>query len=254
MGNLRPVLIMGLVFLAYMMWVEWQKDYGPAPQQPSVPVVSESSQPDAADIPVLTGQEGSIEDLPQVETPTQPQAGTDTSEARSERQMVKIQTDVLDVKIDLVGGTVVSAVLRNYPVVLHEPDVKFELLQESGNNKFIAQSGLLSGSEAPNHTSLYTSERMEYVVGGDAGELSVPLSWVSADGLRVTKTFIFQPGNYEIGVLHEVENQSGNSWTGSGYLQLQRTVPGDEDSGGFNNPERYSFFGIGFYNPEDKFE
>ena len=31
MGNLRPVLIVGLVFLGYMMRVEWQKDYGVAP-------------------------------------------------------------------------------------------------------------------------------------------------------------------------------------------------------------------------------
>ena len=36
MGNLRPVLIMGLVFLGYLIWVEWQKDYGPAPQPPAV--------------------------------------------------------------------------------------------------------------------------------------------------------------------------------------------------------------------------
>ena len=32
MGNLRPVLIIGLVFLGYMIWVQWQRDYGPAPQ------------------------------------------------------------------------------------------------------------------------------------------------------------------------------------------------------------------------------
>ena len=35
MGNLRPILIMGLLLLAYMTWVEWQKDYGPAPQPPA---------------------------------------------------------------------------------------------------------------------------------------------------------------------------------------------------------------------------
>ena len=35
MGNLRPILIMGLLLLAYMMWVEWQKDYGPVPQPPA---------------------------------------------------------------------------------------------------------------------------------------------------------------------------------------------------------------------------
>jgi YidC/Oxa1 family membrane protein insertase len=255
MGNLRPVLIMGLVFLAYMMWVEWQKDYGPAPQQAPVPAVSDSPQPGAADIPVLTGQEGSVADLPQVETPPLPgQSGTDSAGDRTERQLVNVRTDVLDVKIDLVGGTVVSAVLRDYPVVLDQPEVKVELLQESGNHKFIAQSGLLSGLEAPNHTSLYSAERKEYSLGEGAGELRVPLSWVSEDGLRVTKTFVFRPGRYDIGVLHEVENRSAGNWTGSGYLQLQRTVPGDEDSGGFTNPERYSFFGIGFYNPEDKFE
>ena len=32
MANLRPILFMGLLLLAYMMWVEWQKDYGSAPQ------------------------------------------------------------------------------------------------------------------------------------------------------------------------------------------------------------------------------
>ena len=35
MGNLRPVLIVGLAFLGYMIWVQWQKDYGPAPQAPA---------------------------------------------------------------------------------------------------------------------------------------------------------------------------------------------------------------------------
>jgi len=32
MANLRPILFMGLLVLSYLMWVEWQKDYGPKPQ------------------------------------------------------------------------------------------------------------------------------------------------------------------------------------------------------------------------------
>ena len=32
MANLRPILFMGLLVLSYMMWVEWQKDYGPQPR------------------------------------------------------------------------------------------------------------------------------------------------------------------------------------------------------------------------------
>jgi len=33
MANLRPVLFISLVFLGYMLWIEWQKDYGPVPVQ-----------------------------------------------------------------------------------------------------------------------------------------------------------------------------------------------------------------------------
>ena len=35
MANLRPVLIIGLLFLGYMIWVQWQRDYGPAPAAPT---------------------------------------------------------------------------------------------------------------------------------------------------------------------------------------------------------------------------
>ena len=70
----------------------------------------------------------------------------------------------------------------------------------------------------------------------------------------MTKTFVFQDGKYDIGVEHSIRNGSGETWSGNRYEQLQRTVPPDEDSTGLINPERYSFFGIGFYNPEDKFE
>jgi YidC/Oxa1 family membrane protein insertase len=62
------------------------------------------------------------------------------------------------------------------------------------------------------------------------------------------------PGRYDIDVQYRVQNDTGSTWTGSRYDQLQRTVPGNEKSAGFTHPERYSFFGIGFYNPEDKFE
>ena len=36
MANLRPVLLITLLLLGYMLWVEWQKDYG----TPARPVVA----------------------------------------------------------------------------------------------------------------------------------------------------------------------------------------------------------------------
>ena len=256
MGNLRPVLIVGLVFLGYMIWVQWQKDYGPAPQAPASQTQVQS---DTATIPSAPDDHSvSAADLPELLDRQQDQPSgsrdTPTADASNVNSVVTVRTDVLEVEIDLVGGTMVSASLLDYPVRQKEPENKVKLLEGQGDRMFIAQSGLLSHQEAPNHTSLYRSDKTEYELSDDAVELRVPLTWTSDTGIEVTKTYVFRPGEYEVSVLHELNNRSGGSWSGSRYDQLQRTVPGDEDSGGFTNPSRYSFVGIGVSNPEDKFE
>ena len=254
MGNLRPVLIVGLAFLGYMIWVQWQKDYGPALQAPQKQV-----QTDTPAVPATPAERSvSAVDLPEpVDRQTSQLSGNDTANtaaATGEHPVISVITDVLDVEIDLTGGTAVSAYLLNYPVRQKEPENKVRLLTPRGDGLFIAQSGLLSHQEAPNHTSQYRSEVMEYELSEGATELRVPMTWVSDKGVQVTKTYVFRPGEYEVRVLHEVNNKSGESWSGSRYDQLQRSVPGDQESAGFTNPGRYSFVGIGFYNPEDKFD
>ena len=256
MGNLRPVLIIGLVFLGYMIWVQWQKDYGPAPK----PAATQTQSPsDTASVPSMA--EERVADA--VDLPTPSDLGTSSpegkvsenlEEVRDKRQLVSVKTDVLEVQIDPVGGTLVSAILLDYPIKQKEPENLVNLLAASGDRMFIAQSGLLSRQQAPNHTSTYRSEKPSYELSDGTDEIIVPLTWVSDDGVEVTKAYVFRRGAYEIDVLHDVDNRSGSDWTGSRYDQLQRSVPGDEESAGFTNPSRYSFEGIGFYNPEDKFE
>ena len=256
MGNLRPVLIIGLVFLGYMIWVQWQRDYGPAPK----PAVQQSQpQSDTPSVPSMA-QERTAEavDLPSPENVqvTKPEraVSAELEDVSDRSELVTVKTDVLDVKIDPVGGTLVSAVLLQYPVEQKQPENPVKLLTPSGDRMFIAQSGLLSHQKAPNHTSTYQSENTTYELSEGTDEIIVPLTWVSENGIRVTKSYVFRRGSYVIDVLHDVENRSGEDWAGSRYDQLQRSVPGDEESAGFTNPSRYSFEGIGFYNPEDKFE
>jgi len=256
MANLRPVLTIGLVFLAYMMWVEWQKDYATTPQPvASQPTLSPGIEHDTPDVPSMEGSPlAADEDLPVPTDQLRSPLTSDVEEEVVEKPLIRVTTDVLDVVIDPVGGTVTSATLLNYPIKLKEPENKVFLLEPAGAGMFIAQSGLLSRQEAPNHTSLYEPERLDYVLAQAGGELRVPLRWVSESGIEVTKTFVFQDGRYDIAVEHSVRNGSAENWSASRYEQLQRSVPLNEDSPGFVNPERYSFFGIGFYNPEDKFE
>ena len=51
MANLRPMLFMGLLVLSYLLWVEWQKDYGqpentPVSAQPASTSFDPSAIPD----------------------------------------------------------------------------------------------------------------------------------------------------------------------------------------------------------------
>ena len=236
MGNLRPILIMGLVFLGYLMWIEWQKDYGPAPEPRGV--AEQPASQGAESIPDIPDYEQApsqgVEDLPSA-TETTVNSGIDNSqdENAGTSSLIRVQTDVLDVAIDPVGGTVVSARLLDYPVEHKNPDVKVELLRPNGANLFIAQSGLLSKQDAPNHTSEYRTASYEYTLSEGDTELRVPLTWISDDGIEVSKSFVFKPGSYEVAVEHRVSNKGSTAWSGNRYDQLQQSIPGDEDDGGF---------------------
>ena len=254
MGNLRPVLIIGLLFLGYMIWVQWQRDYGPAPQQATPPPPSLTT--DSTDLPPSSAARAvTAEDLPSpIESGAPDAADVEPVPAAASDAFVTVLTDVLQVEIDLVGGTVVSAILRDYPVKQEQPEEHVQLLVPGGDRMFIAQSGLLSKQAAPNHTTKFEAPRRQFELAEGQDELRVPLRWQADNGLEVTKTFLFRAGRYEVDLRYEVTNGSQEPWSGSRYDQLQRRIPGDEESAGFTHPERYSFLGIGFYNPDDKFQ
>jgi YidC/Oxa1 family membrane protein insertase len=213
------------------------------------------SAPGVGDVPALD-QAPSIGDLPA--TSAAPGTGPGVDSGRSmgatAASRVLVETDVLALEIDPVGGTVVSARLLNYPVDLDSPAVKVRLLSTDLSGFQVAQSGLLSRQEAPNHTTLMTTAEEGYRLGEGDSELRVPLSWRGDNGLEVTQTFVLKRGRYDVTVEHGVRNRGAETWTGSRYEQLQRVLPGDDESTGFNNPERYSFLGIGVYTPEEKLE
>jgi YidC/Oxa1 family membrane protein insertase len=273
MGNLRPVLLIGLVFLGYMIWVEWQRDYGPAPRPASQPGTEASTQAstqvgaqvgtDASALSERAPDVPSAADLPsadqQAAVPRPSPAGaegqeSDDAASAGGQPRIRVTTDVLELEIDALGGTVAAATLRQYPIDLDQPEQKVRLLEPAGAAMFIAQSGLLSQQPAPNHTTPFQSARQDYTLQEGSDRLEVPLTWTAETGQKVTKTLILYRGRYDLDVQYRLENGGSETWVGSRYDQLQRSVPADEESAGFTNPERYSFFGIGFYNPENKFE
>ncbi len=236
MDNTRLFLVIALSFICLMLWDAWQSDYH------SGAVQQDANQPPSnTDSPELVASTVPIAPAPS----TASLAFEPTVQAVDK---VSVSTDVLDVAINLIGGGIVQAGLRRYPVDLAEPDKHFELLGQTESRFFIHQGGVKGSGEAPNHRSAYTTSASSYRLDEGANKLIVDFLWSSEAGLNITKRFIFTRGSYVVEIDYVIDNNTSELWTGRIYEQLQRTKPSSKRS------LIYTFTGAAISTPEKRYE
>jgi len=154
---------------------------------------------------------------------------------------VHVHTDVLDIDIDLKGGTIRRADMVKYPKVKGEAE-RMRLMNTDPSTLYLLQTGLTGpdGGARPTHLTEYTSPQKEYTLAPGATELRVPLTWTNGDGVTVTKTFIFKPGLYRIDLQYDIDNMSGAAWSATPYAQIQRHDEDVKRSFITTNPENLS--------------
>ncbi len=250
MSNNRVLLYFTLFFLIYIIWAQWQMDYGPKPE----PVVASDSNQGMSE--KLTA-----EDIPQAVSSTtqeqrqkQPLGQTippvvNQITAYSER--IKVVTDVLEIDIDTKGGDIRRAVLRNYAVTASEPENKLILMNDENINYFVAQSGLVSVNKdtAPSHNAIYRSEKSVYRLAEGEDVIEVPLYWQGSNGVIIKKVLTFKRNDYVIDVNYLITAGEQN-WSGSDYLQLVRSRPVETSENVFI----HTYTGGVVYNDEIKYE
>ena len=245
----RIFIFAGLALSSYMLFYTWEQDYGSAAKKAAATPqtqISESVAETASDSPVVAdaadpalAAEGSA-DVPDVadasEQPVIPAAGGEVSTAAD--QLVTVETDTLKVIIDLKGGQIIDARLKNYSESLDNPDVPFALLETSMVRNYVAQSGLLGPDGVDkNGGATYTAEQSSYSLG-DSDSLQVVLS-TSTDKADVKKIFTFHRGLYLTDVNYRVTNKSSEPWKGVFYAQLKRD--------GSDDPSKSSSLGMAAY-------
>jgi YidC/Oxa1 family membrane protein insertase len=255
MTSPRNLLLIALLFIGYLLWAQWQQDYGQpqavaAPETAATPAATGASP--AGTPPAAAGDVP----LPPADSPSAaPAAAPSASEAATPATIV-VTTDVLRVEIDPRGGNVVVADLLAYPQQTEAGSPPVRLFDQRAATFFEAQSGLVSaGGPAPDHRAPFQAEQSAYVLDG-ADTLEVPLTWTDPSGVRVRKVFTFTRGSYVIEQRQEIHNGSGTPWSGNAYRQLQRVPPIVDTKGikGYSNTERYSFAGAAWYSPAEKFQ
>ncbi|MEV8521128.1 membrane protein insertase YidC [Dyella marensis] len=259
MNQTRTFLIFALLAVAYLLWMDWEKDYGPKPAPAPVASASTAAVPSAdngGSVPGATSTTGAPATVPA-------NGGSATAEAKA--QLITISTDVLRLTVDTRGGSVVRSELLHYPsapVTKKDPSPPpVRLLDEQSEHFFVAQSGLATAqgngaSVAPTHLSVFQSAQTAYQLAEGQNELKVDLTWQDAAGLKVTKTYALKRGSYDVSMDQKIENGSTVAWQGNAYEQLQRAGQPNNRSWlqNYTDPAAHSFFGAGWYSPQDKFE
>jgi YidC/Oxa1 family membrane protein insertase len=273
MPQTRSFLILALLFVAYLLWSQWQEDYHAPPQAKpaataSVAGVASASVPDVgAAVPqVATPTTSAVASSASVGTgaPQTPAAAPAAPAEKARSAMppkgpqVTVTTDVLRLTIDTRGGGIVRADLLKYPQKL-KSEKSMRLFSEQPQHFFVAQNGLIGGKSKKliDRTALFHSAKTQYRLQPGQDTVSVDLVWTGPDGLTETKRYTFKRGSYVIDLKQTVHNGGTQAWSGWPYRRLQRVVPPKTEHSNFlakySDQSRYSFFGAAWYGPEEKF-
>lgn len=229
MDNQRLFLYTALGLVSFLIYLTWIQTYHP----PTPPAVIESVGTDGQAINPVDSQVGdagasnAAGDLP-VNAGTATSTAVTPEVARSE-QFVTVKTDVLDISLSSIGGTLSKVDLIDYPVSIDQQDVPFSLINNEPLDLLVAESGLQSrqGVAAPTHKEPMAAEQNSYTVG-EGGTAQVPFTWKSESGVVVTKTYTFKADGYVIDVDYTIDNQSTEPYVVNQYRQLKRK-PGTKD-------------------------
>ena len=249
MDNQQRLLIWA--FFGMMLWftyTAWQQDYGPKPVQRPAPAVEDAA-------PAMPGEDDlalpeiteSTDDVPSL---TAPVTGVAEAPLAEPAGVISVKTDVLDLQISTLGGTLVRAALPAYPVAKDQPNVPVVLLDTAREDLGLIRTGLRSADATqpgPGHTATFVADRDAYELG-DADEIVVPMSWSDGSGVEVEKRYRFTRGGYAIQVEQTLTNNTDAPWRGDQYSQILRRSYELERS--MFNVDSYSFDGPIVYDGE----
>ncbi|MCL1140761.1 membrane protein insertase YidC [Shewanella pneumatophori] len=216
MESQRNILLIGLLFVSFLLWQQWQADKAP---QPAVAAQTQSS------IPASTVADAHSSDVPDADS-----AVPETVAASKE--LITVITDQLEIKIDPVGGDIVYSALLAHKLEENGTD-PFVLLEQTNDIYYIAQSGLIGRDGIDSSVkgrAHFDSASREYKLADGQDTLNVPLTFVSDKGVTYTKVFEFTRGKFNIAVDYKIDNTSDTQLQVQMYGQIKHSIKESESS------------------------
>ena len=211
----RTILWVVFGFSLVMLWDQWQLHNGNKPTffpTATPPVVAtDSSQTNDTPNPVASQ---TIASLPADSAP-------DANQTKAET--VEIQTNLLNLRFDTQGASLIYAELLKHKDVLR-PGSNVTLFDNSKERVYLAQTGLVGGPAGVSWPTHKSPMRLTSPSSFKDGEDSLVLRFESETlgGVKLIKSYTVHKNSYVLSVQHEILNQSGETISPQIYVQLVR--------------------------------
>ena len=227
MNDIRRIILwMVFGFSIVLLWDQWQVYNGKKatffPSQ--VQSVAGASAPTPnSDVPNAVPVASAVVDSSAVPGSTAANLPVASAPAAAGERLV-VSTDVLKLTFSTEGGSVVQSEFLKHRDMA-DKSRNFVLLDESKERIYMAQTGLIGGTDAaafPTHKTIMTAIPGERTLGEGRDDLVVQFESPEQGGLKLLKTYTLKRGAYAVEVKHEVVNVGTAPVNPQLYLQLVR--------------------------------
>lgn len=252
--NNKNLYLITLMFLGFMLYTQWQKDFTPTPIEDELSVNSNTTDTPPAVNPVFD------DELPQAQAVVdddipQPLNGSNdlpvvTDQETATKIIARVETPLLKLEFSAKGAALVYAELKAYPLK-KKNTADHVILMDYRDNRFKIDSGLVTQDVNFTHNDIYQTNTPSVSISNDVTE--IVFTHQKAEGLLVKK-YQIDPKSYAIKVTQSLSNQSQQNWNTSEYQQLMRNNPWLGIDPSFTDAGRYSFKGVGYFDAEEGYE
>jgi YidC/Oxa1 family membrane protein insertase len=250
----RIILFAGIAAISFLLLQEWMPFKEQYKLQQSISSNSNTQQNQPAspvsDLPASTPV-NSEHDVPHL---VEPSAAPAVLADSTSDQLIEIETDVLKLKIDKVGGDIVYVALPKHFAHIDTPDIPFTLM-ETEKRLYIAQSGLVgpNGTDTNEGRPSFNSSSDVYQLAPQQQELIVDLTLPEKDGISITKRYSLHRSDYLIEVEYLINNQSNAAWKAVFYGQIKRDSSQDPAAESGSGMGVQPFLGVATTTAEERF-
>lgn len=255
--NNKNLYLITLMFLGFMLYTQWQKDYGLAPTQDNqTQQTNSTTQSNAIDqiidqAPKSSSTESVVQedDIPKPLNNNSNDLPVVADITDNTQIIAEVETPLLRLKFSAQGASLVYAELKGYPV--KKKSTEHVVLMDYEKNHFKIEAGLVTQAVNFTHNDVYQTATPQVVINEAVTE--VVFTHQKAEGTLV-KTYRIDPNSYAIELQQTVTNNTESDWNASEYQRILRNNPWLGNDPSFTDAGRYSFKGVGYFDAEEGYE